>query len=291
MILLDGKNLANKITNKLKLANKNLMELNAFPKLAILLVGNDPASILYTKMKKEQSEKIGNKCDIYSFDETVDESIIINKINELNNDCSINGILIQLPLPINYDENKIIEKISPIKDVDGLTSKSLGNIVKGDTDSLCVPCTPLGIIKLLQEYNIQIESKNAVVIGRSNIVGKPISLLLLKQNANITICHSKTKNLKEHTQKADIIIIGIGKPNFLTKEYIKEGVVIIDVGINRIKDNTKKSGHKIVGDADFENIKNKVSAITPVPGGVGPMTIAMLTMNTIKLCIKQKFEN
>ncbi|VVU94398.1 Tetrahydrofolate dehydrogenase/cyclohydrolase, NAD(P)-binding domain [seawater metagenome] len=291
MTIIDGKKIARHITEKLKLAVCNFKELNIIPTLVIIQVGDRSDSNLYIKLKKKHSEEIGTKTVVQKYKETISETELINEIKKLNKDKTINAILIQLPLPKNLNEQIIIDNIDPFKDVDGLTSTALGNLFQGNLNNYCIPCTPLGIINLLETYKIDIEGKNAVVIGRSNIVGKPIATLLQTKNATVTICHSKTTNLKEHTLNADIIITAIGKAKFLKKEFIKQGCTIIDVGINTIKDKKSKSGHKVVGDVDFEDVKDKVGFITPVPGGVGPMTIANLSKNTLNLTLKQICKN
>lgn len=273
MILIDGKEISLKVKKEVKDEAINLANLGTKPGLAVILVGDDKASQTYVNSK----EKACNACEIYSvkkvLDKNISENELLNLIDELNQDDKIHGILVQLPLPKHIDTNKILEKIDPKKDVDGFHAINVGKLVSG-LDGF-VPCTPLGVMRLLKEYNIEVAGKNAVVIGRSNIVGKPMANLLLNASATVTITHSKTKNLEFYTKNADIIVVAIGKPNFLKADMIKEDAVVIDVGINRLDDG------RLVGDADFEDIAPKCSFITPVPGGVGPMTIAMLLNNTI----------
>jgi len=272
-VIMEGKNLADKIIHNLKDRIKNLHEKHKItPKLVTILVGYDSASKIYINSKTKKCAAVGILTDNIFLEDTIDEGALLNKINELNNDKTIHGILVQLPLPKKFDTLKILSAVSPDKDVDGFHPANLGNLLYGK--AAFVPCTPLGIMELLKEYKISVEGKNAVVLGRSNIVGKPISILLLNENATVTICHSKTKDLKEHTLQADILISAIGKPNFVTADMVKQGACVIDVGINRIDG-------KVTGDVDFENVKNKASYITPVPGGVGLLTIAMLLSNTI----------
>jgi len=274
--ILDGKGLSEKILKGLK---EKISELDRKPTLAVVLVGTDPASQIYVRNKKTAAEKIGIKSLVITLPEDISEQNLIEQIHILNEDKNINAILVQFPLPKNINENKIVETIDPVKDVEGFHPYNIGLRGLGAKD-VALPCTPKGILRILKEYSISIEGKNAVVIGRSDIVGKPTAQLLLKENATVTIAHSKTKDLKNHTKMADIIVVAIGKPNFLTEDMVKEGVVIVDVGINRTET-------KLCGDADFERVKNKASFITPVPKGIGPMTIAMLMENTYELYLKQ----
>ena len=269
-----------KIINCLEIRDKIKSELkikiNEIPtklKLVVVQVGDDPASNVYIKNKQKLCEELGILFEHQKY-LTITQDKLLKEIDKLNKDQTVTGILVQLPLPKEIDEKKIIEKISPLKDVDGLTSQNMGKLFTGN--KALVPCTALGIIKMLEAYNIKTEGAHAVIIGRSNIVGKPLIQCLLNKNATVTVCHSKTKNIEEITKQADILIAALGKPKFVTEKMVKEGATVIDVGINRLEDG------KIVGDTDFENIKDKVSYITPVPGGVGPMTIAMLMNNVIK---------
>ena len=269
-MLLDGKTLSNKIKEELTKKVKNYL---VKPCLAVIQIGDDEASNIYIKAKEIACEKVGINFIHVKFESDVNEQEVINKIVELNNDNYVNGILLQLPIPAKFNQYKLLNLINKNKDVDGLTDINAGLLFK-DNNNL-VPCTPLGIIKLLQEYNIEISGKHAVVIGRSNLVGKPLAMLLLQNGATVTICHSKTVNLKEFTKQADILISAVGKKDLITKDMVKEGVVVVDVGMNRVEG-------KLYGDVDFENIKDIASYITPVPGGVGPMTVAMLLSNVVK---------
>ena len=269
-VILDGKSLANKITEELK--NKT-QSLTNKPKLAVLLVGDNPASQIYVKNKQKKAEYI-------PLPKEATEDNILEHIYILNEDTNINAILVQLPLPDGINQKRIIEAIDPIKDVDGFTSYNFGRLALG-YKPYTYPCTPKGIIKLLEEYNIELSGKNVLVIGRSNIVGKPVSLMLQQKNATVTMANSYTQNLREISKQADIIISAVGKPKFITQDYIKDDAIIVDVGINR-------TDNGLCGDIDFENAKEHTSHITPVPGGVGPMTIAMLMENTLELYNLQK---
>jgi methylenetetrahydrofolate dehydrogenase (NADP+)/methenyltetrahydrofolate cyclohydrolase len=272
--LIDGKSLANKIIGEIKKDIDKIIQTNQRPPgLAVILVGNDPASSIYVGKKEKVCNAIGIKSIVKKYDDTITEKALIDEILLLNKDDSVDGILIQLPLPMYINQRNIIEAVRPEKDVDGFHPINIGNLFLGY--NTFVPCTPLGIIELLDFYNIEIKSKRVVVLGRSNIVGRPLIPLLLQRDATITICHSKTINLPEVTRKADIIISAIGKPNYVQREFIGNGAVVIDVGINRVDG-------KITGDVSFDDVKNVASFITPVPGGVGPMTIAMLMHNTLK---------
>ena len=245
------------------------------PKLCVIIVGNNPASEIYVAGKAKACSKVGILSEVYRLPENAKESEVEEVINKLNKDKTINGILLQMPLPPHLDEQKLVNLISAEKDVDGLTQANLGKLMQQDITGL-MGCTPYGIVKLLNAYNIDLKGKDVVIINRSLLVGKPLSVMLLNENATVTICHSKTKDLTEKTKKADIIVVGVGKKNFLTKEMVKEGAIVIDVGINR----DDSDNRKICGDVDFEEVSKKCSYITPVPGGVGPMTIAMLLRNT-----------
>lgn len=242
--------------------------------LAVIQVGNDPASSVYVNNKKKGCELVGIKSLSYELDENVSEDELLELIDKLNKDDNCNGILVQLPLPKHIDEEKVLLKIDPLKDVDGFHPISVGNLCIGRPGF--VSCTPAGIIELLKRSDVEIAGKECVVIGRSNIVGKPMSILMLRENATVTICHSRTKDLKEVCKRADILIVAIGKPKMIDASYVKEGAVVIDVGIHRNEKN------KLCGDVDFESVEPIASAITPVPGGVGPMTIAMLLHNCVE---------
>ncbi|ABS52171.1 bifunctional methylenetetrahydrofolate dehydrogenase/methenyltetrahydrofolate cyclohydrolase FolD [Campylobacter hominis] len=274
MQLIDGKAISAKVKEEVKNEAAQLTEKGVVPCLAVILVGDDKASQTYVNSKEKACKACGIRSLKYTLEANTSESALIDLIQSLNENDEVDGILVQLPLPKHIDENKILEKISCEKDVDGFHAVNVGRLVSG-LDGF-VPCTPCGIMRLFKEYDIEISGKNAVVIGRSNIVGKPMANLLLNANATVTVTHSKTQNLAKITKDADIIVVAIGKPNFLKADMVKNGAVVIDVGINRLENN------KLVGDADFENVANKCSFITPVPGGVGPMTIAMLLKNTIK---------
>lgn len=272
--LIDGKAISAQIKDELKEEVAQLKEKGTVPCLAVIQVGNDPASCVYVNNKKKACAYIGIESLSYELEDTITEEELLKLIDDLNRNDSVHGILVQLPLPKHINENAVIEAISPKKDVDGFHPETVGTMCIGTKGFL--PCTPAGVIQLLKRSNIEIEGKNCVVIGRSNIVGKPMAILLLRENGTVTITHSRTQNLKEITQKADILVAAIGKPKFVTKEYVKEGAVVIDVGIHRNADN------KLCGDVDFDDVVEKVSAITPVPGGVGPMTIAMLMNNCVE---------
>ena len=255
---------------------------NKVPKLAVILVGNNPASQTYVNSKGKAALECGFEYKDYLLSENTSEAELINLVNTLNNDESVNGILVQLPLPKHINEEKVINTIKSEKDVDGFSPYNTGLLAIGE-DCL-MPCTPAGILELLKYYNISTVGKRVCIIGRSNIVGKPIALMLMQKgwDATVTVCNSKTENLTEETKRADIIIAAIGKPNFLTGDMVSDGAVVIDVGINRVEDKTKKKGYRIVGDCDFDSLVDKCSFITPVPGGVGPMTITLLMNNTLK---------
>ena len=268
--IIDGKKIADRILNDIKGKIKSMKEK---PGLAIVLVGNNPASEIYVGSKEKDFREVEGYCERHNLDKDTSEFDLMNLVNQLNNNQRIHGILVQLPLPKQIDENLITNSIAPHKDVDGFTSVSLGHLFSGH--GIIAPATARAVIHLIESTGIKIEGKNAVVVGRSNIVGKPVAMMLLEKNATVTVCHSKTRNLAEHTKKADILVAAAGKPKLITKEMVKEGAVVIDVGINRVNG-------KIVGDVDFENVKEVAGFITPVPGGVGPMTIAMLMDNTLK---------
>lgn len=276
--ILDGKKLSKKIKNDLRLEVDKLKENGLKPKLAVIMVGKDPASMVYVRNKSKACEKIGIEFEEFLLEENIEEKELFDLIDKLNSDKKITGILLQAPIPKHLDINKAFEKIIPNKDVDGFNPVNVGKLSIG-VDGF-ISCTPFGIMKLFEEYSIDLEGKNAVIIGRSNIVGKPMAQCLLAKNATVTICHSKTKNIAELTKNADIIITAIGKPKFLTEDMVKDNSIIIDVGINRMEDGS------LIGDVDFENLEKKVSYITPVPGGVGPMTIAMLMYNVVKAAKK-----
>lgn len=272
--LIDGKLISTQIKDELKAEVTELKAKGITPCLAVIQVGNDPASCVYVNNKKKACAYIGIESLSYELDENISQEELLTIIDELNHNEMVNGILVQLPLPKHIDENIVIHSIVPEKDVDGFHPETVGNMCIGSKGFL--PCTPAGVIQLLKRSNIDIEGKECVVIGRSNIVGKPMAMLLLRENGTVTITHSRTKDLKEITKRADILVAAIGKPKFVTSEYVKEGAVVIDVGIHRNENN------KLCGDVDFDDVIGKVSAITPVPGGVGPMTIAMLMNNCVE---------
>ena len=277
--IIDGKELAKNIREKLKDEVIELKNADINPKLAVIMVGDDKASKVYVKNKSKACEDVGIEYEEYILPAKTKMEELLELIEKLNNDETIHGILVQSPLPKGLDANEAFRTISPKKDVDGFNPINVGKLSLNQ--DCFVSCTPYGIIKMLEAYNIEIEGAHAVIIGRSNIVGKPLAQCLLNKNATVTICHSKTKNLKELTKQADILIAAIGKAKFVTEDMVKEGATVIDVGINRMDDG------KLLGDTDFENIKDKVSYITPVPGGVGPMTIAMLMHNVVKAAKQQ----
>lgn len=271
--LIDGKAVSQKIKTEIVRRVEQLAQKGIIPGLAVVLVGDDPASHTYVSNKKKTCEALGMRSDLLQFPATMPEKELLDVIEKLNNDPEIHGILVQLPLPEHIDEFKVIVAIDPEKDVDGFHPVSVGNMMIGRETFL--PCTPHGIMKLLDEYGVDPSGKHAVVIGRSNIVGKPAGILLLQRNATVTYCHSKTADLAAHTRQADILISAVGKPKFLGKDYIKAGAVVIDVGMNRDENG------KLCGDVDMEEAMETASFITPVPGGVGPLTIAMLMENTL----------
>ena len=271
--IIDGKKISQDIKDELKEKVTALKDTGTEVALAVIQVGNDPASSVYVRNKKKACEYIGIRSLSYELPEETTEDALIELIEKLNKDETVNGILVQLPVPKHIDPDKIIRTISPEKDVDGFHPQNVGKLVIGEEGF--VSCTPAGVIQLLKRSGIEISGKNCVVVG-SNIVGKPMALLMLRENATVTITHSKTKNLKELCQTADILIVAIGKPQFITADYVKEGAVVIDVGIHRDENN------KLCGDVRYEEVAEKASAITPVPGGVGPMTIAMLMSNCVE---------
>jgi len=255
------------------------------PCVAFVRVGEDPASVSYVRKKEKTAAKIGIESKLIVFPETISQDSLLKEIDSLNQDSSIHGILVQAPLPEHIDSRKIFNSVSPKKDVDGFNATNLGKLCQEDNDGF-VSCTPAGIVELIRRKGIETEGKRVVVLGRSLIVGKPVGMLFLGKgstgNATVTYCHSRTPDLERHTQEADILIAAIGKPQFVTEDMVRPGATVIDVGINRIPDESKKSGYRLVGDVDFEKVAPKSSLITPVPGGVGPMTVAMLMVNTVK---------
>ncbi len=289
MILIDGKKIAAEIKEELKQEiSKLIKEGKNVPGLVTILVGDNPASEIYVRSKGKACEEIGMRSKAEQRNADISEKELLDLVDKYNNDPNYHGILVQLPLPKHIDEDKVIQKINPQKDVDGFHPISVGNLVIGK--ETFVSCTPAGIQELLTRYNIETKGKHVVVLGRSNIVGKPIANIMLqkKEGANsiVTVCHSAAKNLSEYTKQADILIAAIGQPRFVTADMVKDGVVVIDVGINRIPDSNRPKGYRVVGDVDFDNVSKKASYITPVPGGVGLMTIAMLLKNTYKAYLR-----
>ncbi len=272
--VLNGKELATKIKGELKLEVEELKRKNINPGLAVIIVGNDPASRVYVNAKKKACEEIGIQSFEYALDENISEEELIDLIHKLNKDDKVNGILVQLPLPKHINEDRVIFAIDINKDVDAFHPVNVGRLMIGDPQFL--PCTPAGIMELIKESGIDVEGKECVVVGRSDIVGKPMAMLLLSKNGTVTVCHSKTKDIEEVCKRADILVVAVGRPEMVKGSYIKPGAVVIDVGVNRLENK------KLVGDVEFESAKTIASTITPVPGGVGPMTIAMLMKNTVK---------
>tara|TARA_B100001769_G_C22010099_1_gene542804 strand:+ start:156 stop:1031 length:876 start_codon:yes stop_codon:yes gene_type:complete len=281
--IINGKEISSEIREELRLEVSDLKNKGIIPGLGVILVGDDPASKSYVSAKERACESIGIYSDDNRYSNDISEKELIDKIITMNNDPKIDGILVQLPLPKHINSSNILLSIDPKKDVDGFHPVNIGKMMIGEESFL--PCTPHGIIQLLQRCNIKTSGSHVVVIGRSNIVGKPVANLLMQKgnqaNATVTLCHTGTKDLSFHTKQADIIIAASGQPNTLTSDMVKNGVVIIDVGVNRISDRDKKSGYRLVGDVDFNGLSEIASAITPVPGGVGPMTITMLLYNTV----------
>lgn len=274
--IINGKKLAKEIREDLKIKCEELKEKGIKPKLAVVMVGNDKASQVYVRNKSKVCDEIGIEFEEHLLEENIEQKVLIELLERLNKDSNVHGILLQSPIPAHLDINEAFRTIAPEKDVDGFNPVNVGKLcLNQDT---FVSCTPYGIMKMFESYNIDLTGKNVTIIGRSNIVGKPLIQCCLNKNATVTVCHSKTKDLKQHTQNADIVIAAIGKSKFVTSDMIKQGAVVIDVGINRSDDGT------LTGDVDYENVYNKASYITPVPGGVGPMTIAMLMNNVIKAC-------
>lgn len=277
MQIIDGKKVSANVKERVRLECERLVkEHGVTPGLAVVIVGDDPASRVYVNNKKKACELVGFKSEEYALPAETTQEELLSLVDTLNNKDDINGILVQLPLPKHLDDKSVIERISPKKDVDAFHAVNVGKIMLGEYDFL--PCTPAGVMEMLHQYEIPVEGKQCVVIGRSNIVGKPMGMLLLHENGTVTICHIRTKNLKEVCQRADILVAAVGRAKFVTADMVKDGAVVIDVGMNRDENG------KLCGDVDFENVKDKCSYITPVPGGVGPMTIATLMKNTIKAC-------
>ena len=279
-LIIDGKAISAQIREEIKEEVAAFTDKHGFaPSLTVIIVGEDPASQVYVRNKHKACAQVGITSDVISLPADTEEAELLALIDKLNNDKTVNGILVQLPLPKHINEKNIICKISPQKDVDAFGYENVGRILTGDFDFL--PCTPAGVMELIHRSGISVSGKECVVIGRSNIVGKPMAALLMHENGTVTVCHTKTADTAFHTRRADILVSSVGKANFITADMIKEGAVVIDVGINRLSDG------KLTGDVDFENCVKKASAITPVPGGVGPMTITMLLKNTLTAANKQ----
>ena len=282
--IIDGKQVAADMRAELKAKVAKLKEDGIVPGLAVVLVGEDPASKSYVTAKERACEEIGIYSDDNRLDADTSQEKLMALVNKLNNDPKINGILVQLPLPKHLNESEVLLAIDPNKDVDGFHPINVGKMVVGEKAFLS--CTPHGVIQLLLRNDVKIEGAQVVIVGRSNIVGKPVANMLIQKNttgnATVTVCHTRTKNLADHTRRADIVIAAAGRPNTVTADMVKDGVVVIDVGVNRVEDATRKRGYRLVGDVDFEAVKEKASLITPVPGGVGPMTITMLLYNTVE---------
>ena len=280
--IMDGKLLASKIREELKQEVEQLKQENIYPRLAVIMVGGNPASKIYVRNKSKACDEIGIEYEEYLLEDTITNDKLLGLIDKLNEKKEVHGILLQSPIPKQLDIIKAFERIHPDKDVDGFNPINVGKLNIGQ--DCFISCTPHGIIRMLEEYNIPIEGKEAVVIGRSNLVGKPLIQCLLTKNATVTVCHSKTQHLEQITRRADIVIAALGKAKFITADMIKEGATVVDVGINRTEEG------KLVGDVDFDAIEQKASYITPVPGGVGPMTIAMLMENVVKAAKKQSIK-
>jgi methylenetetrahydrofolate dehydrogenase (NADP+)/methenyltetrahydrofolate cyclohydrolase len=282
--IIDGKQMAAEIRAELKEEVARLKERGIVPGLGVVLVGDDPASTSYVTAKGRACEEIGVYSDDHRLPAETSQDELMALVERMNGDPKINGILVQLPLPGQIDESEVLLAIDPAKDVDGFHPVSVGKMVLGEKTFL--PCTPHGVVQLLVRSGVTIEGAHVVIVGRSNIVGKPLAILLVQKNptgnATVTVCHTRTKDLIDHTRQADILIAAAGRPNTITAEMVKDGAVVVDVGVNRVDDATRKRGYRLVGDVDFEAVKEKASKITPVPGGVGPMTITMLLYNTVE---------
>lgn len=282
--IIDGKKTAAAILEELKSKTAQLKEKKIEPGLAVVLVGEDPASQVYVRSKRKTCAELGIQSFSHDLPANCTEKRLLTLINKLNEDARVHGILVQMPLPKHLNEKRVLEAIRPEKDVDGFHPVNVGRLLNGEEGF--VPCTPAGCLVLLQRYGIRPEGKHVVIVGRSNIVGKPLAALLIQKadnaNATVTICHSRTRNIARYTREADILIAAMGVPEFIKPRMVREGAVVIDVGVNRIADASKKSGTRLVGDVAFAGVSKKAKAITPVPGGVGPMTIAMLMANTIR---------
>lgn len=280
--ILDGSKVSCEIKDKLKIKVDKLKEVNVTPGLSVILVGDNIESVTYVTMKKKSCDKLGINCDIIKLSENTSETEIINKIKTLNDNLNVHGILVQLPLPHNIDDKRVLNSIIESKDVDGLCDINMGRLINEKIDSV-KSCTPRGCMELLDYYNIELEGKDVIIIGSSNLVGLPLSIMMMKKNATVTTCNIYTKDLKSKVLVSDIVVSCCGVAHLIKEDWITEGAIIIDIGINKISDNSEK-GYKIVGDVDYENVKEKTEMITPVPGGIGPMTIAILLKQVIELC-------
>lgn len=286
MTILDGKQISSDMKEELKASIESCRHaLKAVPGLTVIIVGDDPASQVYVRNKAKSCKEIGINSTVIELAEATPQETLLEKIAELNRDPQVHGILVQQPLPKHIDEYAVTMAIAPSKDVDGFHPENVGQMVLGNLEKCFVSCTPYGILELLSRYSIETKGKHCVVVGRSNIVGKPMANLMFQKlkesNCTVTVCHSATRDIAAFTRQADILVAAIGRAHFITKEMVKPGAVVIDVGINRVEDASRKSGYRLVGDVDFEEVSALSSAITPVPGGVGPMTIAMLLKNTV----------
>lgn len=287
-VIIDGKKIAAQMRDELKAEIDKLAKSGIVPGLAVVLVGSDPASVSYVTGKQKACQEIGIYSDDNRLAAETSREELFRLIERLNNDKKIHGILVQLPLPAHLNESEILFAVRPDKDVDGFHPVNIGKMVAGE--EVFLPCTPHGVVQLLLRSGVKIDGADVVIVGRSNIVGKPLANILIQKskmgNATVTVCHTHTKRLAEHTRRADILIVAAGRPGTITADMVKEGAAVIDVGVNRIEDKTKRAGFRLVGDVDFENVKEKAGLITPVPGGVGPMTITMLLYNTVQAARK-----
>jgi methylenetetrahydrofolate dehydrogenase (NADP+)/methenyltetrahydrofolate cyclohydrolase len=279
---MDGRKVSDSLLTEVKGRVDEMKASGILPKLTVVVVGEDPASQVYVKMKENACKKTGILSERISLPAEITQEELLKKVEELNNDASVNGFIVQVPLPAHIDTPKIMKAINPYKDVDGFTAYNVGKMVISKEFEDLAPCTPLGIIKILEFYGYDVAGKDVCVIGRSDIVGKPVASMLINRDATVTVCHSRTKNLLKYTLEADLIIIAIGKPKFLKADMVKEGAVIVDVGINRMEDGS------LTGDADYDDLFKKVAMITPVPGGIGPMTVACLLLNTVRAAEKSR---
>lgn len=288
--ILNGKEVSEELDKEYIKKINILKKINIVPCVVVILVGNKQESITYISMKKKKCDKLGIGILILKMDNTIEEYDILNQIAIFNNDNTIHGIIVQLPLPEHINKTNILSSINPLKDIDGFHYSNMGKLAL-DINPIFKPCTPEGCIKLLDYYNIELKGKDIVVIGKSNIVGLPLSLMLLNREATVTVCHIHTKNIKNKVKSADILFVACGVPKMVKKEWLKEGVIVVDIGINKIEDTTKKNGYRLVGDVDFENCKSKCKYITPVPNGIGPMTVSILMKHIIDSCYNLNLKN